>query len=676
MSAASGPEPSSSLSIVSGPALSEEPGLGELTLPGFLREVTGSFAEREALVLHGPDGATRWSYAELWEHSMEVARALRACGVGKGSRVGVLMTNRPEWLAAVFGTSLVGAVAVPLSTFSTPPELEYMLQASCVSALLFEGQVLKKDFAQLLVELEPEIAKAEPGTLQSARFPYLRRLAVFGEGDPGGAIESWEDFLSRGHGEPTALVEATAEAVQPSDTALLMFSSGSTAKPKGMLNAHRGVAIQLWRFRRLCGFGPDDDIRCWSANGFFWSGNFVQALGPTLAAGGSLVLQRTFDADEAMELIGRERVSYPVAWPHQWPQLEAAPSWNDADLSNLRFADYELTPFRKQASFPDAKWISPFYAYGATETFTLTTAFPANTPKEEIANSWGRVLPGVTIKIIDPFSGQVLPRGEPGEICVKGPTLMLGYLGTPLDETLDSEGFLRSGDGGYFDEEGRLCWEGRLNDIIKTGGANVAPMEVNEVLLSHPGVKLSQIVGIPHDTLGEEVVACVVCQAGASLEAEELRGFLKESLASYKVPRRVLFFRQDEIELTGTNSTPWPASSRRASSASWWPSAWRARDRSPLARGASAGRGRGRSARSCAAGGPGSRPGRDPPARRSPPRSRGSARSRPRWLPRPGPPRAGRPGCRRGSGPCSARGAPSPGSRSPRSGRGRGPRGR
>ncbi|MEI7717792.1 MAG: AMP-binding protein, partial [Mycobacterium sp.] len=154
-----------SLSLVCGPPLSLEPGLGALTLPGFLREVTQLYGEREALAWHTADGVIRWTYTELWERAIEVARALRAGGLGKDGRVGVLMTNRPEWLAAVFGTALAGGVAVTLSTFSAAPELDYLLRASAVSVLVFERTVLSKDFAAMLAELEPAIGTARPGAL-------------------------------------------------------------------------------------------------------------------------------------------------------------------------------------------------------------------------------------------------------------------------------------------------------------------------------------------------------------------------------------------------------------------------------------------------------------------------------------------------------------------------------
>ena len=541
------------LSVVSGPPLADEPGLGTLTLPGFLREVTAKYGEREALVLHEGGDVVRWTYTELWERAIEVARAVRACGLGRDSRVGVLMTNRPEWLAAVFGASLAGAVAVPLSTFSTPSELEYLMQTSGVSLLLFERRVGKKDFAEILTTLEPAIGAGgalQSTRLQSTKFPFLRGLAMVGEAAPGAAIDTWDAFLARGQAEPRAQVEATASTVRPSDTAVLVFSSGSTSKPKGILSAHRGVTIQCWRFGRLFGLGPAENVRCWPANGFFWSGNFAMALGVTFSSGGSLVLQPSFSAAEALDLMEKERVNTPLAWPHQWAQLEAAPNWSRVDLSSLRYVDYN-TPLAHHPTV-SSKWFEPGHAYGNTETFTLTTCFPANTPDEVTGGSSGEALPGVTVKIIDTVTGDVVPRGDHGEICVKGPTLMLGYLGTPLDETLDDEGFFRTGDGGYLDDRGRLFWKGRLTDIIKTGGANVSPLEVDETLAKHPGVKVTHTVGLPHETLGEVVVACLVPHEGADLDAEQVIAFLKERLASYKVPRQVLFFREEEITLTGS----------------------------------------------------------------------------------------------------------------------------
>ena len=534
--------------IVHGVPLSEEPGLGALTLGGFLREVSERFAEREALVMHEHGGVTRWSYAELWDRAMEVARALRAQGVGKDCRVGVMMTNRPEWLSAVFGVSLTGAVAVTLSTFSTPAELEYLLNSSASSILLFERQVLKKDFAEMLIGLEPAVGRSQPGGLVSERFPFLRRLYAVGPVPAGSAIEPWDALLADAETVPVPLIEAMAASVQPHELGAILYSSGSTARPKAILNTHRGICIHLWRWPRMYGLG--EDARSWAPNGFFWSGNFATVMGTTLASGGCLVLQSTFDPAEALDLMEMERVNYPVVWPHQAKQLQEAPNWTTVDLSAMKYVDFAL-PLGQHPTIRST-WSDPVCNYGSTETFTVTTCYPNSSPENVRGQSWGEVLAGNSLKIVDPDSGETLPRGERGEIAVKGPTLMLGYLGIDPAETFDAEGFFRTGDGGYLDELGRLQWEGRISDIIKTGGANVSPVEIDGVLATFPGVKVARAVGVPHETLGEMVVGCIVPEEGAVLDGAAIQSFARETLASYKVPRKILFLREDELVLTGS----------------------------------------------------------------------------------------------------------------------------
>ena len=539
-----------SLSIIAGPPLADEPGVGALTLGGWLREVTERFGPREALVMHEAAGVTRWSYDELWNRANQVARALIACGVGKGTRVGVLMTNRPEFLSAVFGAALAGAVPATLSTFSTAAELDHLLKSSACSVLLLERTVLKKDFAEMVAALEPEILSATPGGLASLEFPFLRHIASVGGGS--GMIEDWDSFLARGDTVSQDLVDAAAATVTPADPGALFFSSGTTAKPKGILNAHRGVTLQLWRWKRF--YAAEQDTRAWSANGFFWSGNFGMAIGGALSSGGSLVLQSTFQPEQALALLEAEKATMAIAWPHQWAQLEAAANWNQVDLSALKYVSPK-TPLGRHPTVT-TDWQEPMSAYGNTETFTISSIFPSGTPEETIGGSHGTPQPGMIFKIVDPLSGETVAMGDRGEIAVKGPTLMLGYLGIPLDETLDDHGFFRTGDGGYADvlPDGtpRLFWEGRLNDIIKTGGANVSPIEIDSILKSCPGVKVTQTVGVPHDMLGELVVTCIVPHEGAALDEEGIRGFAREQLASFKVPRRVFFFAEDELELTGT----------------------------------------------------------------------------------------------------------------------------
>ncbi len=536
-------------SLSFGSPLSGDDGIGALTLGGYLREITRRHGPRVAAVLREGDHVERWTYDDLWNRSVDVARALIACGTGKGTRVGVLMTNRLEFLSAFFGTALAGGVATAISTFSTPAELDEVLRLSGCSVLLFEREVLKRDFAAALLKLEPDMATAGPGRLKSTRYPFLRSIAAVGhEGQ--GAIESWAGFLETGSRVSPDMVDATAAAVQPSDPGALFFSSGSTGKAKGILSAHRGPCLQLWRWPAWYCFDREPP-RTWSSNGFFFSGNFCQALGSALTTGGTLILQRWFDAEEALRLIEVEKASQLLAWPHQWAKLEGAPNYGATDLSAMRYVDAQ-TPIAQHPTV-NTDWREPRHAYGCTETFTLITVLPGNASEDEVEGSHGRPTGGSTVKIVDPLSGQIVPIGARGEIAVKGPTLMLGYLGKPLDETLDAEGFYRTGDGGWLDAEGRLHWEGRLSDIIKTGGANVSPLEIDDVIRALPGVKIAQTVGIPDDLLGELIVTCVVPHDGVTLSEDAIRSSARESLAAYKVPRRVLFLSEEVIGVTGSN---------------------------------------------------------------------------------------------------------------------------
>jgi len=540
-------------STIRGGALADEP-LGALTLGGFLREVCRDNGDKEALVFHPPSGpAIRLTYADVWQEACKVARALIARGVTKETRVGLLATNRPEWITAMFGITMAGGTCVALSTFAKGAELENQLRIGDVSVLIFERSVIGRDFAAELLELCPELAPAQPGRAQapcevrSARLPFLRRAVCIGDAAPG-AFESWRDFLQNDLA-PAGLLDAIAAEVAPTDRGLVFFSSGTTARPKAIVHAHRAAALQCWRWRGI--FALDPDVRTWSANGFFWSGNFAMALGSTLAAGGCIVLQRHFDTGEALRLMQAERVSMPIAWPHQWARLVADPAWNEADLSSFHYVGDRL-PARNHPSVK-SDWQEPMAAYGSTETFTLVTVHPSGTPAEIAADNHGVPLPGNTIRIVDPMSGRVLPRNEAGEIAVKGPTLMLGYLRVAPEEVFDAEGFFWTGDGGFVDSDGRLHWQGRLNDIIKTGGANVSPPEIDAVLADCPGVKIAATVGVPHDTLGEMVVACIVPEAGVTLDESNVRAFVAKRLSSYKVPRRVLFMQESDLALTGSN---------------------------------------------------------------------------------------------------------------------------
>jgi fatty-acyl-CoA synthase len=292
-----------------------------------------------------------------------------------------------------------------------------------------------------------------------------------------------------------------------------------------------------------------EPVRSWTGNGFFWSGNVSMIVGTAFSSGGAVVLQPWFEEEETLRLIGDEQVTFLAGRPHQWARLEAAKGWAAADLSSLRYVTRgEILKRHPTARFD---WEEPM-SFGTTETMTICTSFGRDVSAEHYQGSCGPPLPGNWLKIVDPMTGAPVPVGERGEMCIKGPTLMMTYLGKLPEQCLDAEGYYCSGDGGYVDGDGRFFWEGRLTDMIKTGGANVSPEEVDAAIARFPGVKRTQTVGVPDELLGEMVVTCLVPVEGCSIDEGELIAFLKRDLASFKLPRRVLVFTDEDFAVTGS----------------------------------------------------------------------------------------------------------------------------
>ena len=513
------------MSTLEGPPLSEAAGVGSLTLGGFIEEVGERFHAKEALVFDDPLGGgstVRWTYGELRSQSQRVAAALIANGVRPGTPVGILMGSRPEAVAAFFGAALSGAVAVLLSTFSSQAELEFVLDHSGTEILLTQERLLARRFPD-------EIDPIRPGR--------LRTVAVVGTPD-------WERFLSSGsgHGGPD---------VSPNDPGTIIYSSGTTDRPKGVLHRQGAPSLQFWLQARV--FGRDERTRMWTALPMFWTAGLNTAMGATLAAGGCWVMQETFQPSEALALLERERVTEPYTLPHQTGALSELPEWDQADLSSLKFV-YGKSAFARHPSVNgDPGWNMPV-AYGLSETCAIFATHYYDTPRELLKQSTGQLLPGNRLRVIDPESGRLLGPGQSGELAVSGPTLMDHYVGMTPEECFDSDGFFHTGDAGWFDEDGYLHWTGRRSEMIKTGGANVSPAEIEVALRAFQPVKLARVLGRPDARMGEVVVLCVVLREGASASTDDVRAFLRERLAAYKVPKEILFMSDGEVPMTASDT--------------------------------------------------------------------------------------------------------------------------
>ncbi len=526
-----------------GPPLETEPYRAE-TLGSFFSDVVAAHRERESVVSYDAEGRHAWTYDDLERAARLVGSSLIASGLRPGERVGVLMGNRPSWFASAFGVALAGGVLVPVNTYLERDELAYVLAHAELSGLLMQSELAGHDY---LAKLSPLL---DDGTL-----PDLRRVACVGLTERRGSIDPWASFLEGGNAVPAGELDERAAAVTPDEDGIIIYTSGTAAKPKGVVHAHRTPCLQSRRFVRH--FCLDETTRAWTAMPLFWSAGFAMVMGGTLAAGGCVVLQEFFEPGEALGLLERERVTTPHGWPHQLAELEEHPRWAEADLSALKHIE-SFGPFGRHPSVrvPVDAWSSRS-AYGLTETFTIITSVPSDEPAEIRDRTHGRLLPGTEIRILDPATGAPQPAGVDGEITVAGPAMMKGYLKVPPEDVFDVDGFFRTGDAGSVDADGFLHWTGRTSDLIKTGGANVSPVEIETELLRHPDLKLAAAVGVPHATLGQIVVVIAVVHEGATVDEDDVRTFLRGRIASYKIPRRVVFVREEELTLTG-NAKPRP----------------------------------------------------------------------------------------------------------------------
>ncbi|MCU1380770.1 MAG: AMP-dependent synthetase and ligase [Acidimicrobiales bacterium] len=535
---------------LAGPPLAEATGIGALTLGGFLTEVVERFGPNEALVLDDPlTGTTvRWTYADLGREARRVARALLATDLGKGNRVGILMANRPEAVAAFFGAALTGAVVIPLSTFSTTPELAFLLGHADLSVLLTQTTMGKRRFADDVVELCPATAGR---TVRDPTFPYLRHVAAVGPVDDAAGIEPWSAFLARGDGIDDALLDAAAAQVTPSDLGIVIYSSGTTDRPKGVLHHQQAPTLQFWLQSKL--FARDESTRMWSALPMFWTAGMNTAMGATLAAGGCWVMQEGFDPGEALRLMARERVTEPYTLPHQAAALEEHPDWAATDLSSLTKVFGKSVFTRHPSVKGDTGWNMPT-GYGLSETCAFFAAHASDAPREHLKSSIGRLLPGNELRIVDPDTGRLLGPDEDGEMAIRGPTLMEHYVKRSRAECLDDDGFFHTGDMGFYDNEGFVHFTGRRTEMIKTGGANVSPAELEVQLRACEPVKLARVVGVPDARLDQLVILCVVLKDGYEATGDEIRDFLRQRVAAYKVPKQVLFFADGEIPMTSSET--------------------------------------------------------------------------------------------------------------------------
>lgn len=521
----------------------------EPTFPTLIASAAERFGSRKLLVT----GSEELTYTGAEERSRGVAAGLLASGVGKGTHVGILMPNSADWVCAVFAVTRIGAVAVPINTFVQPRELAWQLRHADVAFLLAHPTFLSHDYLERLEQAVPSLLTAGEGPLLLPEAPLLRGVSIWGESDRSWARFGGEAALvaaGRAAGIDDALVAEVESCVSPADPAVIVYTSGSTGDPKGVVHSHGAVVRHSYNVTFSYVTTGDDVL--FTSMPFFWIGGLITALLAVVHHGAVIVTQPSFDAGEALELMERERATISLGWPQQGKSLLEHPRHATTDLSSMRRTS--MPDFVPDHARPPA--ISSM-ALGMTEACSCHTNFDPYVPLDESKRgTFGPSIDGLEHKIIDPATGATLPPRAEGEILVRGYSMMLGRHKVERQDTFDADGWYHTGDAGYLDEDGWLFFVGRLGDLIKTsGGANVTPAEVEAALAAVPEVLEAYVTGVadPGGTAGTQLVAAaVVSRGGADLDVDALRATLKSTLSAFKIPKVIRVCAKSELPFTDT----------------------------------------------------------------------------------------------------------------------------
>jgi fatty-acyl-CoA synthase len=517
-----------------------------VTTVGDVVDARAAISERTAIVF--PD--VRLTYPELAELTDRYARALRSLGVAAGSKVGILMPNRIEFAAALIAVAKLGAVCVPINGRFKAHELGYVLEHADVRVLLTcAGPDGTTDYPAMLEDVFPGVGDQDPRGLALPEAPLLRQIVDFGGDRPG--FLTREQFAAEIDAVALDEVKALQRRVLVRGTALLMYTSGTTARPKGCLLSHEAIVRHAANVARTRFLITEEDV-FWDPLPLFHCGGIVPMLG-CFSMGATYCHAGHFDPDVALRMLEEERVTvaYP-AFETIWLGILNHPRFDEADLRSIKVIQNIATPEKLTQFEARMPWAVQVTSYGSTECATNLTLPLPDDPYEVRINTLGTPLDGVEVKIVDPETRLERPVGEVGELSFRGYSRFDGYYKDPEQTaaSIDADGWFYTGDLASLDEGGRLIYAGRLKDMLKVGGENVSALEVEDYLAGHPAVDIVQVVAAPDARYDEVAAAFVQLRPGASATEAELIDFCLGRIATFKVPRYVRFV--SEWPMSGT----------------------------------------------------------------------------------------------------------------------------
>ena len=524
-----------SLSYVHGAC--DVPLIGE-TIGNLFDRITEKCPDNEALV--SCHQGLRYTYRQLQAACDLLARGLMACGIQKGERVGIWSPNYAEWVITQFATAKIGAILVNVNPAYRVHELEYALRQSGCRALIVAPPFKTTDFAALLREICPELEDSAPGRLSAARLPQLRTVIALGEQSLGGA-NTWQQVMAMAHEVSPDLLATRQRSLNFDDAINIQYTSGTTGLPKGATLSHHSILNNGFFIGQRMRFTERDRL-CIPVPFYHCFGMVLGNLA-CVTHGATMVLPaEVFDPRKTLEAVTAERCSALHGVPTMFIAELGLPDFDGYDLSSLRTGIMAGSPcpvdvMKQVRTKMGMEEIT--ICYGMTETSPVSFQTMTTDSIEKQVSTVGRVHPHVECKIINPESGAVVPRGEPGELLSRGYIVMLGYWEDPVAtaQAVDSARWMHTGDLATMDMEGYVTIVGRSKDMIIRGGENVYPREVEEFLYGNPQIQDVQVIGVPDETYGEEVMAWVILKPGQTTTADELTDYCRGKIAHYKVPR-------------------------------------------------------------------------------------------------------------------------------------------
>ena len=507
------------------------PLLGE-TIGENLRRTVERVPTAEALVVRHQN--YRATYTELWDQTTLVAKGLLAHGVNKGDRVGIWSPNRYEWVITQYATARIGAILVNINPAYKTAELSYALQQSASSLLLLARAFRTSDYLAMLDEVRD-------------RCPELRQSIVLDD--------EWDALLDAGTRVSNEDLAAIETSLQFDDAINIQYTSGTTGFPKGATLSHHnilnngfftGEALRLSERDRVC--IPVPFYHCF--------GMVLGNLACTTHGSCMVVPGESYEALAAMETVQSEHCTALYGVPTMFIGELDHPRFSEFDFSSLRTGIMAGSPcpvevMRKVQSVMHMPEVT--ICYGMTETAPVSTQSSTDDPLDKRVSSVGRIHPHVEIKIIDPSNGQIVPRGQPGELCTRGYSVMLGYWNNPeaTSQAIDAARWMHTGDLATMDDEGYVNIVGRIKDMIIRGGENIYPREIEEFLYAHPDISDVQVIGVPSERYGEELMAWIKLREGATISEEDLVAFCRGKIATFKIPRYWRFVDAFPMTVTG-----------------------------------------------------------------------------------------------------------------------------